>query len=236
MSLLDWGIGELTGAYGSKPKVPTYTPEDTTKGIGDTISGNLQNLSGAEKLAGGINQFNYDQLQKMLGQAIPGFGDIQKSISGNIASELKGEIPQDVQDQIMRSSAFKSLRGGYGGGGMSDALTARDLGLTSLNLTNQGLDSATKWLAASRSATIPGQFDVSSMFLSPQQKIGIDIGEKQYGFQAQWLKNQIKAMPSPSSVALAGAASQDLGMFSSLAGSAVGGAAGGGGGGGGGSL
>lgn len=231
MGLLDAAIGDLLGAYGDKPKVPPYKPIDTAAEQQATVTGNLGALSGAQDLAAQTNAFNQSQLLKMLQTAVPGYSDIASSISGNIASQVKGEIPQDVQEQIMRSSAYKSLKGGFGGGGMSDALTARDLGLTSLNLTSQGLDSATKWLSLSKAVAIPGQFDVSSMFLSPLQKIGIDTEENQFMFQRQWLKNQIKAMPSPTAQAYAQGASQDLGIVSSALGSMAGGAGGGGGGG-----
>ena len=172
-------------------KAPKYKPSDITKLQADSIAGNQANLAGAKKLADETNQFNYDQLQKMLGNAIPGFADIQQQASGNILSELKGEIPKDVQDQIMRSSAFKSLKGGYGGGGMSDGVSARDLGLTRLDITNKGLDSATKWITLARTAMTPGQFDASNMFVSPGDRIKADLGEKQYTFQRDWLNEQV---------------------------------------------
>jgi hypothetical protein len=93
----------------------------------------------------------------------------------------------------MRSDAFKSLRGGIGGGGMSNALTARDLGLTTLDLTSKGLDSATKWISSARTLQMPGQFDVSSMFINPMQKYQATNEQIRQQFQRSMAVNQNNA-------------------------------------------
>lgn len=183
-------MGIVSSLIQSKSDIPQLTTVDLAKEQQSAIAANQTALPGAENLASGINTFNYDQLQKMLGQIIPGLAGINQTASANIASELKGELPKDVQDQIMRSDAFKSLRGGFGGGGMSNALTARDLGLTSLDLTNKGLDSATKWLASARSTQMPGQFDVTSMFISPMQSYQTKNEQNVQQFQRQMAVNQ----------------------------------------------
>ena len=59
-----------------------------------------------------------------------------------IESMLKGEIPQDVQDQIERTAAEKSLSQGIGLGQKSRNLVARDLGLASIDIVSQGIQGA----------------------------------------------------------------------------------------------
>lgn len=178
------------------PKLPRV---DLTKEQQAAITANQAALPGSEAIASSVNTFNYQQLQKMLSDSIPNFNAINKTATGNILSELKGQIPQDVQDQILRSDAFKSLRGGFAGGGMSDALTARDLGLTSLDLTNKGLDSASRWITMARNTMIPGQFDVSSMFISPLQLYQTENEQNLQQFQRKYASNVMDAHYSWSS-------------------------------------
>ena len=54
---------------------------------------------------------------------------------------LAGQVPQDVQDQVEQMSAERSLQGGFGFQGSQRArnLTARDLGLKSTDLMNEGV-------------------------------------------------------------------------------------------------
>ena len=54
---------------------------------------------------------------------------------------LAGQVPQDVQDQIEQASAERSLQGGFGFQGSQRArnVTARDLGLKSTDLMNEGI-------------------------------------------------------------------------------------------------
>jgi hypothetical protein len=85
-----------------------------------------------------INQANMQQLTQMLNQVIPGYQGMMGTAATNTQALLKGQLPQDVIDQIQRSTAFQAMRGGFAGTGAGHALTARDLGLTSLQLQGQG--------------------------------------------------------------------------------------------------
>jgi hypothetical protein len=88
---------------------------------------------------------------------------------GTLASSyLSGIIPQDVQDQIQRATAQQSLQGGYGGTQMARNLTARDLGLTSINLQNQGVTMAGTAAGMAR-AINPSFTPVSSLLFTPSQ-------------------------------------------------------------------
>ncbi len=43
----------------------------------------------------------------------------------------------------------------------------------------------------------PGEFNVGSMFVNPTQMAAFDVQERNSQFQAQWMRNQIEAMPAP---------------------------------------
>jgi hypothetical protein len=136
-------VNEQGGAdkvFGTKPKVAPFVPVDLSDETGTALAGNLENA---------------DSITKFLNTIVPGFSDILGTGLDNTLSELRGEIPQDVQDEVYRSSAFKSLMGGFGGTGMGKALAARDFGLTSLNMTQLGNNSAQLWTKLAEEAYSP---------------------------------------------------------------------------------
>lgn len=222
------GLIQTLIAPPSKPKVPPFVPIDTTAEQAAAIAGNQSNLAGIEKLVGDTNSFMGQQWLNATKFGFPNFSSVAGNITNNIEDWTSGTIPQDVQDLIQRNGAVKSLYGGYGGTGMGGNLVARDLGLTSLDLMGRGQDAATKWMAATRVPTM----DVSGMFISPQQKIGVSQWNKEFAFNRDWTKNQIKAMPDPFWSALGASFDSMLGSAASAAGSAAGASGGGGGGGG----
>lgn len=117
--------------------------------------GSLQNFSNT------VNQSFKDSLE---GSA-PGIGEGLKSVSSNALSQLRGEIPQDIEDAIFRSAAFRDFNSGVGSrSGLSQNLTARDLGLTSLDLQNQGVNTLA---AAMQGASAMNPVQAKDMLFSP---------------------------------------------------------------------
>lgn len=181
---------------GGKPTVPPAP--DLGESQATAIASNLAALPGAEELVSKANAFTQEQITKMLETAIPNYGTLTRTATSNIESMLKGEIPKDVQDAISRSDAAKALGGGYSGTTFHTNLLARDLGLTSLELTQRGLTSAESWIQMMDQLFSPGTINVSSMFITPAMQYTAD----ENAWAAQWMKNQIKAMPDPFGLAL----------------------------------
>lgn len=223
--------GVLSGIFGSKPDVPTLPSLDLATEQKKAVSGNLGVLPEAQGLVSKTNLFNIDQINKMLAQAIPGYGDITGNVAKNIQSLTAGEIPQDVQEAVTRGAAGRALSGGYGGTQAGNNLVARDLGLTSLGLTQQGLSSAESWMKTMDSLYAPGMLNLSSMFVSPMQQAGFDVTERNAQFERSWLSSQIESMPDP---VLSGINAEIMQLLNSYVGSLGGGGMKGGGGGGGG--
>lgn len=213
------------GLLQEKPDVPKFTPIDTTKEQAKAVAGNIANFGQISKLAGQANTFNQEELNKMLESAIPGYHSMVTSIGGRINDFLSGTIPKDVMGNVERSSAYRSLSGGYGGSGMARNLVARDLGLTSLQLIEKGIDAGSRWIATAKANTVAPQFDVSSMFITPQQRIATTMWNKEGQFNRDWLNNQVKAEYSTGTVvgkAIVKTDDQITQMLSSAAGSAAG--------------
>lgn len=219
-------IGNAIGAFGKKPKAPELKPVDVNATQKATVSGNAANFADIAQLATQVNTFNQDQLNALIDRALPG---ARQQIQENLSSQLRGEIPKDVQSAIFRGIAERTAGGNaFGGGGFTRNVTARDLGLTSLDITNKALSSAESWLAK---ATAP-QFDVTSMFFTPQQRLAQENLQQERQYQNDLLKAGLAAAPDPGTAALG----KEIDRFFNTAasyGMMAGGAAAGGGGGGG---
>lgn len=217
---------------GEKPVVPEFVPIDPSAEALKAIKGNIANFEDIASLTKSVNQLNTDQIKSMLSAIAPEWQSIQSKQAGLIQSELAGEVPQDVQDFIQRSSASRSLAGGYGQSGMAGNLNLRDLGLTSLQQTEKGFSHAQQWMQAAQSK-VPAQFNAAAMFVTPGMQTQVAQSNNEFGFRRNWLQNQIDAAPDP----LAAAYGQSLlnieSQVMSLAGTAAsmytGGAFGGGG-------
>lgn len=130
-----------TDVFGTKPGVAPYTPVNLSNETATAIAGNLSNV---------------DAMTQYLDSIAPGFSDILKQGFSNTLDELKGIVPQDVQSWFARSDAGKALQGGFGeGGSMRHYLTARDVGNTSLGLTQIGTNSAQQWTQLAEQAYSP---------------------------------------------------------------------------------
>jgi hypothetical protein len=116
-----------------------------------------QSLNFGIQQAPSVNQASMQQLQALLGTALPGYqqqvgqmqtgamnllgGPITQDLLGPTTQQmLAGNVPADVQNQIQRIAAQQAISGGTAGAGTgtSGTITARDLGLTSLNIMQQG--------------------------------------------------------------------------------------------------
>lgn len=111
---------------------------DVSAATGDALAGREANFERASNIARQQNTFDQQEMERMLEESIPGYKGIQATRAGNAASFLKGDIPDDVRAQVFRRGAAKAVGGGYGGSDASRNLTARDLGLTSLDLMDRG--------------------------------------------------------------------------------------------------
>lgn len=226
----------LHALLSEKPKVPEYPLIDFGAEQNAATQENLRALPGLEKLASRVNEFSSSEMLKGLETMFPGYSSILAKGTEILKSQMRGEIPEDVQRQIGRTSAERSRAGGYAGSDFAGNLQARDLGLTSLDIINQSLSTAERWMQEAAQRT--PQFNFTSMFVTPQQRIAVKVQENQAKFQRDWVANQIAALPEPWEQALINLADniEEIGqsVLSAYAGGAVGGGMGGMGGGGGG--
>lgn len=180
------------------------------------VGANVAALPDLQKLATATNVFNQEEITRMLESTAPGLLAGMKSATGNAAALARGEIPEDVQRAVQSSTAARSLGGGYGGSGLSRNLTARDLGLTSLNLTGEG-QQRLMGLGGFARNLFP-TFDYTTAFFSPAQMLDYTYSS----FQRNLLAAKSAAAPDP---VARGRADQEMALFGMIM-SAYGGGAG----------
>ncbi len=216
-------------------KIPDLVDVNAQAEQQKAIAGNIAALPGATELAGGINKFNFDQLQTMLKAAIPNYDEIMQTGGKQLSSFLRGELPADVQRTIQRSQGAKAFAGGYGGSGFAGAGEAEKLGLQSLDLIREGLSSSERWFQAA-SSRLPQLANASSMFISPAQQIANTRENVTNRFNYDFLKAKQAAMPKGWEIAVNGLTDWLENIGASAATMGIGGAMGSGGGGSGGGM
>ena len=194
---------------GSKPKVPAFKPIDFAAEQKQAIQQNIGSLESATDLATKTTAAEQSQLETQLRRAIPGYDQLIAQAGKNIGSNLRGEVSMDVQSQLQRSAAGRALGGGFGGGtGMGRNLSARDFGLTSMQIQNQGLNQAQNFIQQQRMFGMVQPFSVSSMFITPGQRIGAMQQQQSAQYNRDMTAAQVAAMPDPTMAAFGSAISQ----------------------------
>jgi len=95
-----------------------------------SVLGDLQGFSNA------ANKSAQDTLEGVA----PGVMGNLKSAADTVSSQMRGEVPQDVEDQLFGSAAFRDFSSGAGSTSQrARNLTARDFGTTSMDIKNAGL-------------------------------------------------------------------------------------------------
>ncbi len=112
-------------AYGGAPDIP-----NPIASAWQALGGNMDLLPSLFSLGNAYNLFNYDQRLGQV-QGTPGFS--------GVASNLAGQLPQDVVNQLAQRSAERGIStGGAPDSPNLNAAYLRSLGLNSLDLQNRG--------------------------------------------------------------------------------------------------
>jgi hypothetical protein len=177
------GVGISAAEKAKQLKKYTYKPVNLQNEQSKATAGNLAILPQATDLAEKTSMANQDITLQMLNKAIPQYGSMTEQESKVIDSLLKGEIPEDVQDQIARSSSAWGVGSGLGVGDMSGRRGLRNLGMTSLQLSEAGLSAADQFLRTTGTLTKAPQMNVGAMFVSPME--AADFAAKQAGISQE---------------------------------------------------
>lgn len=112
---------------------------DYNKRLEEALNLSPERLTQFTQAADFISKAALQTRMDMLATADPRALELSAIADENAAALMSGRISADVQANLARSSAMRSLQGGFGAGSqMGRGLAARDLGLTSLDLMKQG--------------------------------------------------------------------------------------------------
>lgn len=153
---------DYSATYGGRPTVPNPTATAT-----QAIGGDIGNLASLYQLGGGTNQFMQGQLENAYNLAIPNYSGMAAQSSANIGSELSGQLPQGVMDQIIQGAAERGILTGSPGSSNTNAAFVKQLLGSSLGLTQMGEQQLSGAVARS---PITQPFDISKLFVTPEQQ------------------------------------------------------------------
>lgn len=190
-----WGavIGGVIGAGSSllgKQKAPQqaeYKPVDVVEAQKQAISGNLQNMAGAQQLSSQTNTFNQAEATRLLETAMPGFGATQKRLMAQVNEDLNNQntLPPEVQQQISRFAAEKGVSRGTAGNFNSFSLV-KDFGFNLMDWKN-----ASRTRALNTLSTVFGMtprvnpMSPMAMMVDPNAAIGVQSQNNQMAYNVQ---------------------------------------------------
>lgn len=140
-------------------------------------------------LASNVNQFMTGQAILPFLQNLPGYAGMVGQRSQNALSMLKGQIPDDVISQISQGAAERGIMGGTPQSPNANAAYLRSLGLTSLDMQNQGSELLSKSIA---DTPVPQLWNPMSLYV-PQTLAADEAKYAQQGITA----GKAAAKPDP---------------------------------------
>jgi hypothetical protein len=205
------GASSLIGGLlskGSKPKVPAFKPIDFEAEQKQAIQQNIAALQPATELAQKTTAAEQSQLESQLRRAIPGYDQLIQQASQNIGSALRGELSPEATRNLQRFSAGQALTRGYGGGsGMGLFGAVQNYARASEARQQQGLAQAQNFIQQQRQFGMVQPFSVSSMFITPSQRINALAQQNQQQYNRDLQAAQVAAMPDPTMAAIGSAIS-----------------------------
>lgn len=193
-------------------KIPAYQKVDQTQEQQDAIAANIASFDQAKALADQTTAADQDRLDAMLARTIPNYKQLISGSSNAIQNMIAGNLPMADQNVIMRKAAERGGGLGLAGSAAGRNLTARDLGLSSFQMTQAGLNNFNTFSSNMRQNFMVNPMSTSSMYVSPSQRISNAIQENQFAYQAAVGKAQSDAANSLGS-RLGGFASSVGGMM-----------------------
>jgi len=182
--------GQILGSVLGKQKAPqqaSYTPVDPAAVQKQTITGNLQNMAGAQDVASQTNSFNQSEATRLLESAMPGFGATQKRLMAQINEDLANQnsLPAEVQQQIARYAAEKGVTRGTSGN-FNGFNLVKDFGFNLMDWKN-----ASRTRALNTLSTVFGMtprvnpMSPMAMMVDPNAAISVQTQNNQMAYNTQ---------------------------------------------------
>lgn len=180
--------GAALGLAGSlmkkKPKIPTYKKVDQTKEQEAGIAANLASFDQAKQLADQTTSADQDRLESVLSRTMPNYKEMLSGAGSAVQNMISGKLATEDQAMYMRQSAERGGALGLAGSGAGRNLTARDLGLSSLQMTQAGLGAFNQLSSNIRQNYTANPMSTAASFVSPAQRIQNAMQDNQFAYNA----------------------------------------------------
>ena len=188
-------MGLLSKIFGEKVKTPEFTSIDidaTQEGAADA---NIGIIPKASRLA--LSQQKADQATLLQGlrSAIPDYDEMVSGERSIIADMMAGNLPKSVRDRMVNLRAAQHL--GQAGSEFARYGTARDLGISELDLMTQGLGQARAFKQQQAQVGMAQPMSVGYMFHTPEKRLAHLTSERNMEFQRNMFDAKMKAAPDP---------------------------------------
>lgn len=206
-------IGGAAMSAGKKVKVPTFQRVNTEKEQEAAIKQNIASLQSGTELATKTTAAEQTLLEQQLRRAIPGYDQLISQASQNIGAGLRGELSPEASRNVQRYSAAQAISRGYRGGSEAGLFGAvKNYAGAMEARQNQALAQAQNFIQQQRTFGMAQPFSVSSMFITPTQRINLSLQENQSQYNRDMAAAQVAAQPDPMMAAIGGSFSNIGGM------------------------
>lgn len=188
-------VGKALGAFGEKPVIPSLPEIDIDAIMRQTTAGNMAAFPQLQELGAALNRFNSQQTRAALEMQLPGMTQQAIDLTG---SQIRGELTEGQLNFLSNKAAARAQNLGVAGGGFQLNLERMGMVEASMNRQQQGLSN----FGALAQRLVPPQFDVTSMFFSPQQRLNFEMQDRTQRFARDLINAQVLAAPDPADVAL----------------------------------
>ena len=219
-----YGYG-LEDIFGSKvdPSAALYDPVNITQSQKEAIAGNIDNFAAARDLSIITNDATITNDLARMNRLFPKFDQNLDQFSGITASLLNGQNPFGNEDVLGIVSDRSSLAGALGTPGGSGPTTNKDLGLTRMNLAQQGASMFQDFIrTADAISPLNSQFRAQQSYLTPSERLDADIRQRENEQQGRLSAAYLEASPDPAAAGLFNLDyTSQVGLASAKLGSAV---------------
>lgn len=189
--------------FGRRPEAALYEPINFDDAARNQILQNFYNLDEVNKLVRGGNHYITKDALKRAEKLIPGYSASMQKMGLNANQLISGQVPSDVLSQLVSDRA--GVSNGVNIPGLAGAATAKDLGLTSLDMIGQGSNLMGKMVSMAETISPRSSYmSPKDYLLSPQERIALEMNQRQLVQQSEQNKNFLEAGADPTEMARLG--------------------------------
>jgi len=191
-ALAAYGVNKLfnNGSGGGFPSYQPFNTEQQMQNAGNLFQQAQQAGIDFSRAGTQANIRNQDRVT-------PGSSQQRQLAQNQINQYIQGQIPQDVQQNINREVA-QNLGGGYNlfsGGGQAPQNFARNIGQTSLGLSQYGLSAAPTWQQLANQMVVSPSVGMQGQLQAQQTAAGLGMQNQENQYQAgynQWAGQNVQ--------------------------------------------